>query len=806
MAIETIDNFGIYVGRNIDSRYGPYVDTDDANGAINEIFRYRGLTVLITGSGDIVEYWYYEGTDDINLVPKGAIASFSGVDTQVVFYSSSTAISGSPNITYNYLSNHFFVTGSSTLSGSTFLPGINDTSQQYVLTYNPVGGQVYYTSSNALSAVSTPLDIQDDSNPVISSPTFINFTGSGVSASVNGAGVDVYIPGDGGAFSVTGLNGQVVFFSGSTAISGSSDFIYDYINHIIKITGSLNISGSITLTGSINVSGSTNTIGISTITGSLNTSGSTTTVGTSTLTGSLLITGSTTIIGTSVLTGSSITSGSTNTIGISTLTGSLLITGSINTIGTSILTGSFNTSGSTNTIGISILTGSFNTSGSTTVIGISTLTGSLLITGSTTVIGTSILTGSFNTSGSTNTIGTSILTGSFNTSGSTTTIGTSTLTGSLRISGSTTTIGTSTFTGSLLITGSTTTVGTSILTGSLLITGSTTLTGSMFVTGAISASFGPNTIGFFGTASWAQSASNASFAQTASFITASNVWGPFGSNSVTSASYAFGINLDIKDEGTTIKSSPTFINFTGSNIIATVNGSGVDVFVDVSAAASSSFINLTTWDFYHNLNSRYIVVQALDTQHKQIIPENIELVNTSLARLTFPTPESGYAIATFGGGGANALTASFVTASNVWGPFGSSSVASSSYALTASFALNGGGGSGFPFLGNAIITGSLLVSGSNSGFSGITGSLFGTASYALTYPYNSTSSIIGNGTLATWNINHGFNTRNLHITVYESGSTGETVYPDIRRINNNTASIIFANPPLLNQYIVYISQ
>jgi len=77
--------------------------------------------------------------------------------------------------------------------------------------------------------------------------------------------------------------------------------------------------------------------------------------------------------------------------------------------------------------------------------------------------------------------------------------------------------------------------------------------------------------------------------------------------------------------------------------------------------------------------------------------------------------------------------------------------------------------------------------------------------------FNSTSSVIGNGALATWNINHGFNTRNLHITVYESSSNGvtgngETVYPDIRRINNNTASIVFANPPLTNQYIVYISQ
>ena len=45
-------------------------------------------------------------------------------------------------------------------------------------------------------------------------------------------------------------------------------------------------------------------------------------------------------------------------------------------------------------------------------------------------------------------------------------------------------------------------------------------------------------------------------------------------------------------------------------------------------------------------------------------------------------------------------------------PFDSSSVASSSYAFTASYALNGGSGAGFPFTGSAVITGSLNITGS----------------------------------------------------------------------------------------------
>lgn len=56
----------------------------------------------------------------------------------------------------------------------------------------------------------------------------------------------------------------------------------------------------------------------------------------------------------------------------------------------------------------------------------------------------------------------------------------------------------------------------------------------------------------------------------------------------------------------------------------------------------------------------------------------------------------------------------------------------SSYAITASYALNGGGGGGpaFPYTGSAVVTGSLIVTGSTTSTQGFTGSLFGTASWA----------------------------------------------------------------------------
>jgi hypothetical protein len=95
-----------------------------------------------------------------------------------------------------------------------------------------------------------------------------------------------------------------------------------------------------------------------------------------------------------------------------------------------------------------------------------------------------------------------------------------------------------------------------------------------------------------------------------------------------------------------------------------------------------------------------------------------------------------------------ASTSSFITASNVYGPFGSNSVISSSYALTASYALSsaGGGGSGFPFAGNAVISGSLLVSG--SGFT-VTGSAAFSDSIAISTTLVTSSQVTTTGAATT---------------------------------------------------------
>lgn len=100
---------------------------------------------------------------------------------------------------------------------------------------------------------------------------------------------------------------------------------------------------------------------------------------------------------------------------------------------------------------------------------------------------------------------------------------------------------------------------------------------------------------------------------------------------------------------------------------------------------------------------------------------------------------------------------------------------------TSSYALNAGKGDGFPYSGSAVITGSLLVSGS-----GITGSLRGTASNAISSSYATTASYAQQATSASYSITASYaesatsSSRSVStekIDVISGGSTtGEGVY------------------------------
>ena len=96
-------------------------------------------------------------------------------------------------------------------------------------------------------------------------------------------------------------------------------------------------------------------------------------------------------------------------------------------------------------------------------------------------------------------------------------------------------------------------------------------------------------------------------------------------------------------------------------------------------------------------------------------------------------------------------TSSFVTASNVYGPFGANSVISASYATTSSFALVAlNAGSSFPFTGSAIISGSLSVIGPVS----FTGSFAVSSSAGTTlFTSNADTLIVTGSLLVTGSIN-----------------------------------------------------
>ena len=106
-------------------------------------------------------------------------------------------------------------------------------------------------------------------------------------------------------------------------------------------------------------------------------------------------------------------------------------------------------------------------------------------------------------------------------------------------------------------------IGTTTPNAKLDISGSALITGSLNVTAGITGSL-------FGTASWAVSASwapVATTAATASFVTASNVYGPFGSNSILSSSFA-----------QTASFAPLYLPLTGGTITGnvTVNGTQLE--------------------------------------------------------------------------------------------------------------------------------------------------------------------------------------------------------------------------------------
>jgi hypothetical protein len=113
--------------------------------------------------------------------------------------------------------------------------------------------------------------------------------------------------------------------------------------------------------------------------------------------------------------------------------------------------------------------------------------------------------------------------------------------------------------------------------------------GPVLVTGSLNVS-GDITGSLLGTASYAVQALSSSYALTASFITASGVYGPYGSNSVISASHAVNGGVTQLLAGSNITLSPT--NGKGQVTISSTGGGGP--FFNTATGSYGSFYDTTT--------------------------------------------------------------------------------------------------------------------------------------------------------------------------------------------------------------------
>ena len=257
------------------------------------------------------------------------------------------------------------------------------------------------------------------------------------------------------------------------------------------------------------------------------------------------------------------------------------------------------------------------------------------------------------------------------------------------------------------------------LTASYVVTAQT----ASYVLQSVSASFA-STASFYGgsvvSSSYASSSTSASYAATASYVvnalTASYV--------VTAQTASYVLNAVSASYSTRALSS----SYAATSSIATSSSYALTASYVVNALTASYVQTAQTASYVLN------AVSASFTSTASLAPNYTTLTSFnsftgSYRSGSFTGSFTGSLLGT-ASYATNALSSSYAgTASVLLGSVVSSSYAatssiatSSSYALTASFALNGGGGAAFPFTGSAGISGSLTIIGSGSLLFLVTGS------------------------------------------------------------------------------------
>ena len=130
--------------------------------------------------------------------------------------------------------------------------------------------------------------------------------------------------------------------------------------------------------------------------------------------------------------------------------------------------------------------------------------------------------------------------------------------------------------------------------------------------------------------------------------------------------------------------------------------------VTASYAGTASFLNIGTY----NVTSSWAVTASQAISSSYSFTSSYAVSASYIFPGTYAVTSSWAVTASVAISASNAVTASYVTGSI---HTSANPALSASYALTASYALNGGSGATFPYIGDAVITGSLIVSGSRGG-------------------------------------------------------------------------------------------
>jgi len=111
--------------------------------------------------------------------------------------------------------------------------------------------------------------------------------------------------------------------------------------------------------------------------------------------------------------------------------------------------------------------------------------------------------------------------------------------------------------------------------------------------------------------------------------------------------------IEVSDEGSSLTSTVSSLNFVGDNIVATNSGNDVTVTLNnTNSTGDAKVVQIssasTTWAVTHSLSTKYPVVTIWDDNDQVIIPESITADTTNTATITFEQAMTGRASFTLG--------------------------------------------------------------------------------------------------------------------------------------------------------------